>query len=204
MILNEYKELFQGIRKLEGEINITLKSNTIPYVAPVCRVAHSPQEPLKKELDRLVQEGITVLDEPSEWCNSSVCFHKPNGKIKLYLDLTQVIKFIVCPHHYIKLVEDLLPKLSGAKVFSILDACSSFFMMTLSMKSSYLTTFATMFGRYRYVTVPMGASLSSDCFQYKMDQVLGPVEQCYGNLIKPLILLKLCLRSISSYTSYTS
>ena len=45
VILNEYKEPFQGIGKLAGEIKITLKANAIPYVAPECRVAHSLQEP---------------------------------------------------------------------------------------------------------------------------------------------------------------
>ena len=52
--------------------------------------------------------------------------------------------------------------------------------MILSKESSYLTTFASMFGRYRYVHVPMGASLSSDCFQYKMDQIFSPIAQCCG------------------------
>ena len=69
MILYEYKELFQGIGKL-GEINITLKPNAIPYVAPVHSVVHSLQEPFKKELEKLVKESITVLlgiDESSEW-----------------------------------------------------------------------------------------------------------------------------------------
>ena len=26
----------------------------------------------------------------------------------------------------------------------------------------------------------MGESLSSNCFQYKMDQIFGPIEQCCG------------------------
>ena len=81
LILNEYKELFQGIGKFEGEINITLKPNAIPHVAPVCRMAHSLKEPLKRELDRLVKKGIIFLlgiDEPSDWCNSFVCVCKPN------------------------------------------------------------------------------------------------------------------------------
>ena len=104
-----------------------MKPNAIPYVAPVCRVAYSLQEPLKKELDRLGQEGIIVplgIDEPSKWCNSFVCIHEPNGRIRLCLDLTQLNKSIVCPHHDAKLTEDLLPKLSGGKIFSIVDACS--------------------------------------------------------------------------------
>ena len=103
---------------------------------------------------------------------------KPNGKIRLCLDPTQLNKYTVCPHHDAKLFEDLLPKLSGVKIFSIVDACSSFFMMALSKESSYLTTFATMFSIYRYVHIPMGASLSSDCFQYKMDQIFGLIAQC--------------------------
>ena len=48
VIPTEYRELFSGIDKLDGEIKITLKSNAEPYVAPVRRVAHSLQEPLKK------------------------------------------------------------------------------------------------------------------------------------------------------------
>ena len=47
VILNEYKELFSGIGKCNGEMKITLKSKVVPYVAPVQGVAHSLQEPLK-------------------------------------------------------------------------------------------------------------------------------------------------------------
>ena len=54
------------------------------------------------------------------------------------------------------------------------------FMMALSKESSYLTTFATMFCRHRYVHVPMGPNLSSDCFQYKIEQIFGPIPQCCG------------------------
>ena len=35
VILNEYNKLFSGIAKLDSEINITLKANAVPYVAPV-------------------------------------------------------------------------------------------------------------------------------------------------------------------------
>ena len=34
-----------------------------------------------------------------------------------------------------------------------------------------------MFSRYSYVHIPMGVSWSSDCFQYKMDQIFGPIWQ---------------------------
>ena len=55
-----------------------------------------------------------------------LCVQKPNGKIRLCLDPTQLNKYIVYPHHDAKLVESLLPKLSQVEIFSIMDACSSF------------------------------------------------------------------------------
>ena len=60
VILTEYRELFSGIGKLGGEIKITLMSNAVSFLAHVRRVAHSLQEPLKKESDRLVQQGFIV------------------------------------------------------------------------------------------------------------------------------------------------
>ena len=47
-ILTEYRELFSGIGKLDSEMKIILKSIVVPYIAPLRRVAHSLQEPLKK------------------------------------------------------------------------------------------------------------------------------------------------------------
>ena len=39
-------------------IDIKLKDNAIPCVAPVSRVAHALQEPLSLELEKIVDEGI--------------------------------------------------------------------------------------------------------------------------------------------------
>ena len=48
----------------------------------------------------------------------------------------------------------------------------------LDEESSKLTTFGTPFGRYRYLRMPMGASLSSDVYQYKVDGHLEHIENC--------------------------
>ena len=54
----DYKDLFTGIGNMNTVINIKLKDNAIPYVAPIRRVAHALQEPLRLELEKLVDEGI--------------------------------------------------------------------------------------------------------------------------------------------------
>ena len=120
----------------------------MPYIAPVCRVAQALQQPLKKELDRLVDHGIIRklgVDEPSEWVNMFVCVKKPNGKIRSCLDPTQLNKWIKCPIHDVQLVDDILPKLAGAKWFTIIDNTSSFWTQILDEESSLLMTFNTMY-----------------------------------------------------------
>ena len=39
-------------------------------------------------------------------------------------------------------------------------------------------TFGTPFGRYRYLRMPMGTSLSSDVYQYKVDSHLEEIKNC--------------------------
>ena len=138
-----------------------MKDNAIPYVAPIRSVALALQEPLELELEKLVNEGILCklkIDERSEWLNSFVCVRKPNGSIHLCLDPTHLNKYIVRPHHNSKTLDDILPKLSGAKKFSIVDSTKSFFNLSLT-KKSFTITFGTMYGHYCYLRVPMGASL---------------------------------------------
>ena len=139
------------------------------------------QDPLKSELDKLCKEGFlhkVDISEPIKWLNSCVCVKKANGQIKLCLDPTHLNKWIICPHHSAKLVNDILHGLNGAKYFTVVDSTSSFFNHKLDEDSSKLTTFGMTFGRYRYLRMPMGESLSSDVYQYKVDGHLEHIENC--------------------------
>ena len=180
-IESEYPELFKGIGPMDEEISIKLKNGAIPHIEPVCIVPHAMQEPLKKELDKLLDEKIlhkVDIGEPIEWLNSFVCVKKPNGKIRLYLDQTHLNKWIIRPRHSSKFFDDVLHKLNGAKYFTVVDSTSSFFNHKLDEESSKLTIFGMPFGRYSYLRMPMGASLSSDVYQYKVDGHLKDIESC--------------------------
>ena len=179
----DYSDLFTGIGKMNTTIDIKLKDDAVPYVVPIHRVAHALQEPLQHELEKLVDEGIPKklkMDEKSEWLNSFICVCKPNGSIRLCLDPTHLNKYIVRLHHNNKTLDDILPKLAGAKKFSIVDSTKSFFNLGLTEQASLLTTFGTMYGRYCYLRVPMSASFSSDVYQYKVDEIFQGIPKCVG------------------------
>ena len=89
---------------------------------------------------------------------------------------THLNRWIIRPRHSAKLVDDGLHKLNGAKFFTVIESTSSFFNYKLDEESSKLTTFGTPFSRYRYLRMPLGASLSSDVYQYKVDSHLKGVK----------------------------
>ena len=78
-------------------IDNKLRDDAVLYVAPIRRVARALQEPLRLELEKLVDEGILrklKIDEKSEWLNSFICVHKPNGSLRLCLDATHLNIYI--------------------------------------------------------------------------------------------------------------
>ena len=60
--------------------------------------------------------------------------------------------------------------LSGATCFSKQDAKDGFWSIHLDEDSSYLTTFNTYHGRYRFLYMPFGVKMSPDISQMQMDQ----------------------------------
>jgi hypothetical protein len=67
-------------------------------------------------------------------------------------------------------IEDVAAKLTDANYFSVLDATKGYWSIKLTDKSSYLTTFNSPFGRYRYLRLPMGNCSSQDIFSRKIDE----------------------------------
>ena len=75
------------------------------------------------------------------------------------------------PHYPMPTLDDIVSQLSGAKMFSKLDITHAYWSIKLDDASSYLTTFSTPFGRYRYLRLPFGISASSNLFQQRMDEL---------------------------------
>jgi hypothetical protein len=62
------------------------------------------------------------------------------------VDLKKAIKRV---NYQMPTLDEILPELTDAKVFTTLDARRGFWQLCLDEESSYLTTFWTPSGRYR-------------------------------------------------------
>ena len=115
---------------------------------------------------------ISKVDEPTEWCAGMVIVPKANGKVRICVDLTNLNESILREFHPLPSVDHTLAQLSGATVFSKLDANSGFWQIGLSPESAKLTTFITPFGRFCFNRLPFGISSAPEHFQKRISQVL--------------------------------
>ncbi|KAK8777878.1 hypothetical protein V5799_020780 [Amblyomma americanum] len=65
--------------------------------------------------------------------------------------------------------------LAGAKFFSHLDANAGFHQIPLDEQSSKMCTFATPFGRYRFLRLPFGLASASEVFQKALNEVFDGI-----------------------------
>ena len=112
--------------------------------------------------------------------NSLVVETKPSGDIRVCLDPIDLNKAILREYHPIPVVDDIIPEMKDSDLFTKLDLKDGYWHVKLTEESSYLTTFATPFGRYRYNRLPFGLCVSQDIFQFKVDQTYGNCEGTIG------------------------
>ena len=70
-ILREYKNVFQGLGKIPGEIILNLNPDAVPVAHPPRPVPEALREPVKAKLDQMEREGIIEkipLGTPTPWC----------------------------------------------------------------------------------------------------------------------------------------
>ena len=78
--------------------------------------------------------------------------------------------------YQLPVIDDILPELSKARVFSTVDLKSGYWHCILDLESSALTTFVTPYGRYRWRRLPFGLSASSEIFQKHLHQALENLD----------------------------
>ncbi|XP_072181419.1 uncharacterized protein [Diadema setosum] len=175
-----YPDRFQGLGRLPGECHITLMEDALPVVHPPRKFPIKLKDELKQELDRMeAAEVIAKVTEPTDWVSSLAFSRKSNGKLRVCLDPKDLNRACKRTYHKTPTIEETTHKLHGAQVFSKLDARSGYWSIVLDEESSFLTTFNSPFGRYRFRRLPFGIKVAQDVFQERMDQIL---EQCPGTI----------------------
>ena len=124
----------------------------------------------------MAQDVIAPVTTPTEWISSIVAVPKKNGKLRICLDPKDLNRAIQREKYQLPTVEDIATRLHGAKVFTMMDVRNGFWHVSLEEQSTYLTTFQTPFGRYRWKRMPFGISSAPEVFQRKMHEFIEGLD----------------------------
>ena len=173
VLLQDYPDVFEGTEKFKDPYHLKIDKSAVPVVHPPRRVPIALREELKAELERLqMLEIITPVSEPTPWVSSMVTVRKPNGRLRICIDPRDLNKVLQRSHYPLPTIEEVLPELGKAKVFSTFDVRNGFWHIPLDDDSSRLTTFNTPFGRFRWLRLPFGLSSAPEEFQRRQHQIV--------------------------------
>jgi len=164
-----------------GSASLNIDRSITPRVLPCRRIPVALADKVKTELSAFVDKGIIApVDEPTTWVHQMAVVEKPNEKLRICIDLlcvsvlmyTQLLNVSLKREHYRKpVLDDILPELRKAHVFSKLDVKHAFWHVKPDDESSKLTTMITPYGRYRWNRPPFGLKVSSEIFQNASTQL---------------------------------
>ncbi len=176
-LVKKYSDRFEGLGLFKDmkPYHITLDSAAEPVIHPPRQVPVHLRDLYRQEIDNMLKLGvITPVDKPTDWVNSIVLSETTNKKgeitkLRVCLDPRDLNKCIKREHYRTKTVDEVVTELKNAKFFTVVDAKKGYWHVPLDEASSYLTTFSTPFGRFRFNRLPFGLVVSQDIFQKHLD-----------------------------------
>ena len=167
------------IGTMEEEHHIPVDPNVPPVKHAPRKVPVAVRRKLEEKLVMLEQKGVLEkVIHPTPWISSMVVVEKKNGDLRICLDPRDLNQAIQREHYPLPTIKEIATRLEGAKVFTVLDVRCGFWHVPLSEESSDLTTFNTLFGRYKWKRMPFGISSAPEVFQRQMHTFIEGLAGC--------------------------
>lgn len=174
-ISEEYNEIFnEEIGQFKGEVSLKTKEEIRPIIMPDRKTPIALRQPLKTELDRLTRlKVIKPISEPTRWVSQAVIVPKKDNKIRLCIDPRELNKALIRERYTLPTIDDTLHELQKSRIFSKADLVSGYWHVLLDEEASKMTTFQTCFGRFRWMRLPFGLSVSAEIFQRRLTEIFS-------------------------------
>ena len=129
----------------------------------------------------MLQASVLLpVTEATPWINSFVLVEKKGNhgqvKLRICLDPTNLNKAVTREPYHFRTPKDISHMLADACILTVCDCKKGYWHQTLDEASSYLTTFNTEVGRYRFAVMPFGITVAGDVFQQKLDECFGHIK----------------------------
>jgi hypothetical protein len=143
-VLKDYQDCFSyKPGKLTSEVHLEVDPSVSPVIHPPRKIPVALLDPVKAKLHEMEEDGIIVREEGhTPWVSSMVVVDKRKGEnkndgsptareVRICLDPRDFNKALKRPHYPMVTIEEVATRLSGAQLFTSLDACSGFWQLPL-------------------------------------------------------------------------
>ena len=125
----------------------------------------------------LQEEVLKPVQEATPWIKSFALVEgkdkSGNLKLRICLEPTNLNKAIMREPYHFKTPEDIAHLLADACIMTVCDCKKGYWHQQHEEVSSFLTSFNTELGRFRYTAWPFGPTVVGNVFQCKLDQCFG-------------------------------
>ena len=159
VVLNDFDAVFKGLGKMKTEpVTLYTKENKKPVIQPPRPIPYHLQKQFTDEILQMEKNDVIEDHEgPVTWISNPVLVPKPDGRLRVTVDLRPVNEALEDPYIPIPRVDDILPMFAGKKVFSKLDLKTAFHQIELHKESRHLTVFRAGDKLKRYKRLTMGS-----------------------------------------------
>ncbi|XP_053699045.1 uncharacterized protein K02A2.6-like [Sabethes cyaneus] len=159
------------------KVKLYLKPDAQPVFRAKRPVPFHAVSKVDDELDRLQRLGIISLVDFSDWAAPIVSVRKPGGRVRVCADYSTGLNSMLEPHHYpLPSPDDIFSKLSGNKVFSIIDLSDAYLQVEVDDESKQILTINTHRGLFQFNRLAPGVKSAPGAFQQLMSKMIAGLE----------------------------
>ena len=153
-----------------------------PYCLPFALRAQ-----VKQEIDNMKSAGI-IEQSQSPYAAPIVCVPKKDKTLRFCVDYRALNSKTVFDPQPMPKIDDILNKLSKAKLPSKIDLTKGYWQIPLSDRAKPLSAFVTPFGQYQFKVMPFGMVNSGASFVRLMKMILEGKEEFSDSFIDDIII----------------
>jgi len=180
-VLTAFPDMFQqtlpaGLpHKRVTDHHIPLLPGVIPAKGRVFRMGAELENEQKKILQNLL-EGGKITHTSSPFAAPSMMVSKKDdakGKkqYRMVINFQGLNAITIAAEYPVPTIIDMLEKLHGAKVFTIMDMEQGFHQIRMAPEDQYKTAFRTFLGQYEFKVMPFGLKGAPGTFQAVMNHM---------------------------------
>jgi hypothetical protein len=156
---------------IEHEIRLQAGAK-LPPTGPIYKQSAEELRVLLEYLETMLARGL--IRKSTSPVGAPILFvKKPDGTLRLCVDYRALNEITVKNRYPLPRIDEMLDRLVGAKVFSVLDLRDAYQRIRIRRGDEWLTAFRTRYGHFEYLVLPLGLCNAPATFQAYIHQAMG-------------------------------